>query len=196
MVAPSRGMRLTKGIQSVGAIAACVAGVLPGMGFFAAFRPPYLEGALPLIGGVATAVLAHAYFGRKSGGPLVEAKRYLVASLTLAALYLPIRQVTTVGLPEGRDGTERWQVGFGTATCSLTSEGLQLRERGYRTSEDLMMAFGYGEDTPQLIWMPWSIAVAGGVLSILFIAILVMRAHGIGVLSNALTARGRGGPGS
>lgn len=185
----SRGREFSRAIRSVGVIGALVVGVLPGMEFFTGFGPPYLRGALPLVGAVATGVVANAYFRRASAAQLKEAKRCLVLSLALAALYIPLRQATTVGLPEGRDGVQRWQVGFGTARCSLTPEALSLVERGYGSPQELMMAFGYGENTPGLIWTQWSIAAAGTFLSVVFIAMFVVWAHGIGVLARALSAR-------
>jgi hypothetical protein len=185
----TNGNELLRALKGVGQLSASAMGLMPGASFFTNFKPP-LFSALPLLAsGVAAAVLANAYFGLLADTPLVRARRFIIAALVCAGLYGLIFDFTTVGVPEERgESVTKYQIGFGMSDFSLTAEAKSKRDMlDLRTSQDLMLAMGgFSEGGRQKIWKEWSIAMAGALLMLLFLAAFLLWAHGIGLLARAL----------
>ncbi len=117
---------------------------------------------------------------------------WLGGSLLLATGYMLLLRFTTVSPPGVWEAESRLQIGFHTATWSLTPRALSFLEQhpDLRSPEGLMLAFAiYGSGDTALVWHSWTISAAGFALIVTLCGSFLCFGWGCGDL-----ARGWYGP--
>jgi hypothetical protein len=175
-----------KSFKSLSGLLTVVGTTVPAIAFFINLSPPFLGKATLLISAAAAAVVIFAYYyepreqipnartnpifrffrnflnlNDKSPQLIKIARKALIASFILLVAYLVLLRICTV--PDPRTGEERFQIGFNKYEWSLTEEGRRIKNAHPEASMKDFMMFGraYSDDRIEVIWMPWTVYLAG-----------------------------------
>ena len=163
----------------INGIGAAVGVTIPAYSYFTALDPPLLPaaGVITSAIGAATILVAFYYKPKKPRGKsrlpnLVRLGRnYIGTSLVILIAYLILIQMCTVVEPQKQK--VRFQIGFGRADWSLTEAG--RRVKAAHSDEPVarwMLSKGaFRQGGPEIIWEPWSIYLAGGLMVATFFLI-------------------------
>ncbi len=122
-------------------IGAALGSQLPGMSFFLGLVPPDFR-ALPLLTGGGTIALFIYVFNKRQAQhkDVARGVRLVGAAIVLAIVYGVLFQFVTVGTPASRGGRDRFQIGFGLSSGSLTDNARQVvQQRHIDTPMELML---------------------------------------------------------
>jgi amino acid transporter len=151
--------------------------------FFQKLIPPDYPWIGYLIAGIAAATLA----GVAAASPKTASRGlwFIGASVVVLIAYLTALNLWTVPDLQGKD--VRYQIGFRTATWSLTNAGrLDLEKQPAATPEDLMLTeAAYHPGGPTIIWSAWSIVATGLLSLVLYLAGFVLWTAGFAVLARS-----------
>lgn len=158
--------------RRLGVLTTTLGSQLPGISFFLGLAPPGFPAIALLTGGGTLAIFLLRFSKQQPDADcILKGARSVAVAIILALAYGFLFSYVTVGPPASRTEHVRYGVGFGLSPFSLTEPALGiLKNHPEYTKEDLMLAFGaYTDGATSRIWKTWSIFVAGGVLSALFV---------------------------
>jgi hypothetical protein len=158
---------IEQSVQKLITLAALVGTQLPGISFYFKLAPPDFRVIGLLTSGGTIALFVWVFNQKRDQRRRVpKGLWFVMIAIILAAVYGVLFQFLTVGTPASRGGNERFQIGFGMCSASLTDSARTLAQQQHLdTPEDLMLAFGgYDEGARSRIWKGWSIFVSGVIL--------------------------------
>src|SRR5437763_714113 len=117
---------------------------LPGISFFVGLTPPNFQVITLLISGGTIAVFVRVFNQPRNKQRHVKCGVWsIVIAVLIAAIYVGLFQFLTVGTPAGRVGQQRFQIGLGMYSFSLTDNAQRVAQQYHlETKEDLMLALG------------------------------------------------------
>jgi hypothetical protein len=152
----------------------------PVASFFTDYSPPLFPGVSFFTAGLAAAIWGVISLKRRGASDnrfVRGAKTSMAVGIVLIVIYILLFQFTTVGVSE-ENGT-RIQIGFGTASWSLTKAGRDWQTfRPAMTPFDMLNAESFKPDSARIIWKTWSIYTAGACLIALYLAGFVLWTNG------------------
>jgi hypothetical protein len=169
-------------------LTAALGSQLPGISFFIGLTPPNFRVITLLISGGTIAVFVRVFNQPRDKQRHVKCGVWsIVIAVFVAAIYVGLFQFLTVGTPAGRGGDQRFQIGFGMYSFSLTDNAQRVAQQNHlETKEDLMLALGGYEQGTFQIWKPWSIVIAAIILWVVFVASYVFWASGLAHIARSL----------
>lgn len=190
----------------INGLGAAVGVAVPAYSYFTSLDPPLLPGAGVLTSAVGAAtILVGLYYEPKkqarAGSRLPTLVRlgrnYIVASLLILIAYLILLQMCTVLEPQRQK--VRFQLGFGRADWTMTEEGRRVKATlPDEPVQRWMMSKGaFRRGGPEILWAPWSIYLAGGLMVATFFLMFGFWTFGWSLLAKhkasapASDARGR-----
>ena len=176
-------------MQHVASLVGALVSQLPGLAFFLNWAPPMFPAITLLTGGVGLAVFAAGYRGRRARMS-TRAAGFVVGALACAAIYSVLLGEWSVAAPAERSVGQRYQIGFGVMSFSLTDDARTKGTRlALRTPEDYMLAFGgYEPHATALIWREWTIIAAGSLLIALYVVAYLGWCYGLAILAKSFSA--------
>jgi hypothetical protein len=170
------------GFKFAKSIVAGIGVLLPGLSYFTSYPPPLLDETAILTSALAALTVIITYYYNPQGPsdsghglpPLVKlARKALLFSLILLVLYLLLLPLCTVVAPGTRN---RFQIGFGKASWSLTDEGKRVKaQHPNETVQDWMEDDAlFRPGGPDVIWKTWTISLFGVVMIVTFILAFIL----------------------
>jgi hypothetical protein len=180
---------IQKSTRKLVILATALGSQLPGISFFLGLAPPDFRVIALLTSGGTIALFLWVFNKREALQQyVVKGVRFVAIAIILAALYGILFQYLTVGTPVSRGGDERFQIGLGMWSISLTDNARTVaQEQHLDTPEELMLAFGgYEQGGRSRIWKGWSIVAASLILSVVFVISFVFWTSGLAYLARSL----------
>lgn len=160
--------------------------IIPGYAYFSNFAPPNFRELTLLTGGLALVALVATFMLKNVQRMLRKSVARIFAGFICLIVYGAMLDFTTVDAPPAYQSDTRFQVGFGLAEWSLTSEALATVEsQNLETKELVMLSIqGYTDpDAVRLAWKWWSILLAQTILIVLFTIGFLLWTHGFALLA-------------
>lgn len=159
--------------------------IAPASAAFTSFPPPLFSPIsllVPAVGAALLYVARSVTFKRFTDG-LLAAVVSIAIGLSFLAGYWLFRQHTTVVNPQNAE--QRLQIGFGMNDWSLTELGRRYKADypAWRPL-DLLLAEGrFDQDGAELLWVWWSIYLAGFILFMFYLFSFGLWAWGFGLIA-------------
>jgi hypothetical protein len=190
-------MSLHPSIKRVAAIVAGAAVLFPAVSYFLKTSPPFfpeLSSVVTTLVAIGVVTVSGCGFYRpgenaRAGVTSRYAICALVAAVGSALAYGLFLNLCSVAPPSPWDGEERAQIGFGTATWSLTSKTQEwvAMQPDPPSSEQLMMERGgWADGGVYKIWQPWTVYAAATLLACLFFIATILWTLGWSLLAVAI----------
>jgi hypothetical protein len=183
--------RIGGAVSVLAATASGVASQLPGISFFTHQAPPNFGPLSLMTGGLTLAIFVWVFSKKNDAQRVRNGIAGVTAAVLLAIAYTALLNWVTVPPPAETGVAERFQIGFGLSTFSLTTDGINaLRLDPLATAQELMLMLGgFQPGGTGLIWKPWTITVAWLILSLTFVLAYIAWSFGLACIAARLTER-------
>ncbi len=172
--------------------AGAVASQLPGLSFFTSNAPPSFGLLSLMTSGITLAIFVRVLTTTSASHD--RSRTGLVAisgAIVLALTYAGLLGWVTVSAPQETGVAQRFQIGFGLSSFSLTEEAKVLLQAtpGGATPEDLMLMKGaFRPGGPQLLWKSWTITLAWSLLTAVFLLAYGLWSFGLACVGSRMVA--------